>query len=146
VEHERAAFHSQHCPFPQSDYRRFVLLQERPDAFLARLTHVGEARMGINIGRVDLKGTSPSASSEARSIQATDPQQFASIPLYEVARVFKAQRDHRSREDEEPTEAQKAVLRSKRIHRVRIISCSGRYEGSSLEISGLRCKLDHSRW
>jgi hypothetical protein len=49
------------------------------------------------------------------SIQATDPQQFASIPLYEVARVFKAQRDHRSWEDEEPTEAQKAVLRSKRI-------------------------------
>ena len=49
------------------------------------------------------------------SIQSTDPEQFASIPSYEIARFFNAHRDHRAWEDEEPTEAQKAVLRSKRI-------------------------------
>jgi hypothetical protein len=49
------------------------------------------------------------------SIQATYPEQFSSIPSYDIARFFKSHRDHRSWEDEEPTEAQKAVLRSKRI-------------------------------
>jgi len=53
--------------------------------------------------------------STLESIQATDPERFASIPSYEIARFFKAHRDHRSWEDDEPTEAQKAVLRSKRI-------------------------------
>jgi len=49
------------------------------------------------------------------SIEAAHPNDFASIPSYEIARFFKAHRDHRSWEDDPATDAQKAVLRSKRI-------------------------------
>ncbi len=49
------------------------------------------------------------------SIEEAYPKDFASIPSYEIARVFKAHRDHRSWEDDPATDAQKAVLRSKRI-------------------------------
>ena len=49
------------------------------------------------------------------SIEEKYPGQFESIPSYELARVFKAHRDHRSWEDDPATDAQKAVLRSKRI-------------------------------
>jgi hypothetical protein len=49
------------------------------------------------------------------TIEANNPKQFASIPSYEIARFFKAHRDVREWEDEPATEAQKAVLRSKRI-------------------------------
>jgi len=49
------------------------------------------------------------------SIEAAYPDQFGSIPSYEIARFFKAHRDHRAWEDDPATDAQKTVLRSKRI-------------------------------
>jgi uncharacterized protein DUF4339 len=49
------------------------------------------------------------------AIEASNPDQFASIPSHEIARFFKSHRDVRGWEDEPATEAQKAVLRSKRI-------------------------------
>lgn len=49
------------------------------------------------------------------AIEASNPEQFASIPSYEIARSFKSHRQIREWEDEPATDAQKAVLRSKRI-------------------------------
>lgn len=48
-------------------------------------------------------------------IEADNPHRFASTPSYEIARFFKSHRDVREWEDDPATEAQKAVLRSKRI-------------------------------
>jgi GYF domain 2 len=48
-------------------------------------------------------------------IEESNPKQFASIPSYEIARVFKSFRAVREWEDEPATDAQKNVLRSKRI-------------------------------
>jgi uncharacterized protein DUF4339 len=48
-------------------------------------------------------------------IENNNPKQFASIPSYEIARFFKSHREPREWEDEPATEAQRAVLRSKRI-------------------------------
>ncbi len=48
-------------------------------------------------------------------IEASNPEQFASIPPYEIARFLKSHRAVRGWEDEPATDAQKAVLRSKRI-------------------------------
>ncbi len=42
-------------------------------------------------------------------VQAADPEQFSSLPSYDIARLLKARREHRGWEDESPTEAQKAV-------------------------------------
>ena len=49
------------------------------------------------------------------AIEASNPEQFASIPSYDIARFFKSHRQIRGWEDEPATDAQKAVLRSKRI-------------------------------
>jgi hypothetical protein len=49
------------------------------------------------------------------AIEASNPEQFASIPYYDIARFFKSHRQIRGWEDEPATDAQKAVLRSKRI-------------------------------
>ena len=49
------------------------------------------------------------------AIEESNPQQFASIPSHEIARFFKSHREVRGWEDEPATNAQKAVLRSKRI-------------------------------
>jgi len=48
-------------------------------------------------------------------IEASNPKQFSSIPSYEIARFFKSRRTVREWEDEPATDAQKVVLRSKRI-------------------------------
>ena len=48
-------------------------------------------------------------------IQESNPKQFASMPSYEIARSFKSHRQIREWEDEPATDAQKNVLRSKRI-------------------------------
>jgi hypothetical protein len=49
------------------------------------------------------------------AIEASNPEQFASIPSYDIARFFKSHRQIRGWVDEPATDAQKAVLRSKRI-------------------------------
>jgi hypothetical protein len=48
-------------------------------------------------------------------IEASNPKRFASMPSHEIARVFKSHRQIREWEDEPATDAQKNVLRSKRI-------------------------------
>jgi len=76
---------------------------------------VGKDRMGINIGRVDLKGTSPSASSEARSIQATDPQQFASFRYMRWQGSLKRNAIIARGKTKSQRKLKRPVLRSKRI-------------------------------
>jgi len=49
------------------------------------------------------------------AIEANNPAQFASIPSHEIARIFKSHRAVRDWENEPATDAQKTVLRSKRI-------------------------------